>query len=219
MRQLVTPSPLPGRPPRRPQVELIEATTSVVAGAFFESFRLLALNTRRAIAGEPRRVIVVISAHPGDGRSLCSASLAQALSALMPPVVLVDADPLGAGLSDLRLYSAQAFDAITRSTTSVQFDEPVPPLQVFQPAHRLDHAALIEEVESAVSTSVAEQATVIIDSPPCTISSLGFHLASIATGVIYVARRRAQDGAIHREIRGQLNRLGTRIIGVVFNEG
>jgi len=198
---------------------LIEPATSVVAGAFFESFRLLALNTRRALGREPRRVIVMMSAHPGDGRSLCCASLAQALSALMPPVILIDADPLGAGLTDLGRYSAQAFEAMKDSASTLQFDSPIPALQVFRPAHRLDHSALIEEVESAVATSVAEDATVIIDCPPCTNSSLAFHLASLATGVIYVARRRAQDSAIHSEIRGQLNRLGTRIIGVVFNEG
>jgi Mrp family chromosome partitioning ATPase len=216
MKQLALPSPMPGQP-RRPQIELIEPATSVVAGAFVESFRLLALNIRRALSDEARRVIVLMSAHPGDGRSLCAASLAQALSLLAPPVILIDGDPLGAGLSPLQPSPALALEAAA-PRSGAQHDAQSARLRVFRPTHRLDHSALVDEVESAVAR-IADQATVIIDTPPCTISSLGFHLAASATGVLYVARRRAQDSAIHREIRGQLNLLGIPVFGVVFNEG
>ena len=44
-------------------------------------------------------------------------------------------------------------------------------------------------------------------------------LASSATGVLYVARRKRQDSRVHQDIRAQLDLLGTPILGLVFNEG
>jgi Mrp family chromosome partitioning ATPase len=78
---------------------------------------------------------------------------------------------------------------------------------------------MVDKIEAAVEAAAAEQGTVIVDTPPCTISSLAFQLAGLATGVLYLVRRRSQDSAIHRDIRSQLDLLGIPIIGVVFNEG
>src|SRR5439155_19829140 len=79
------------RPPPAPE-------TPVGGRPMVETFRLLALNISRMIATSNRRAIAVMSAWPNDGRSLVSASLARALSEIMPPVLLIDSDPAGAGV-------------------------------------------------------------------------------------------------------------------------
>src|SRR6202022_70943 len=73
--------------------------TSIVEPPIVETFRLLALNIQRLIGGLDRRSILVLSAWPNHGRSLICRSLARALSEIMPPVLLVDADPAGAGVN------------------------------------------------------------------------------------------------------------------------
>jgi Mrp family chromosome partitioning ATPase len=60
---------------------------------------------------------------------------------------------------------------------------------------------------------------VVVDSPPCLHDAEAFLLGSFVDGIIYVVRRRPQDARAQREIRAQLDRLGTRVLGVVFNEG
>src|SRR5439155_3254250 len=64
-----------------------------------ETFRLLALQVRNALQGMKPRSILVMSPRPSDGRSLVASSLAHALAPLGGPVVIIDADVIGAGLS------------------------------------------------------------------------------------------------------------------------
>jgi ribosomal protein L40E len=186
-----------------------QATETPVAGRpIVESFRLLALNINRMLGARNRRVIAVMSAWPNDGRSLVSASLARALSEIMPPVLLIDADPAGAGVDGRGSRTAwngadpRNLDQLTPLRSAIRTP-----------------AMFVEEVREAAERGVTEGKTVVIDTPACTISSIGFYVASSATGVLYVARRKAQDSRVHRDIRAQLDLLGTPILGLVFNEG
>ncbi len=190
-----------------------------------ETFRLLALNMNRMIGAEPRRSIEVASAFPGDGRSLVASSLARALAELAPPVLLVDADPAGAGLS--------AFEGGELSSRSepnghgslgkygVRSMMESSGLRILVPPKKWPRAPMVfvEEVAAAVRLAEAEGITVVIDTPPCTTSSIPFYMVGASTGVLYVARRRVQDTRTHQDIRTQFDMLGARILGVVFNEG
>jgi Mrp family chromosome partitioning ATPase len=172
-----------------------------------ETFRLLALNIQRLIGGSDRRAIVVLSAWPDDGRSLVCQSLARALSEIMPPVLLVDADPAGAGVNGHAMPGSRNGSGHIEEVLAPQRDALKTPL------------TFLHEVHDGIEKAVAAGRTVVIDTPPCTMSSIAFYLASSATGALYVARRRAQDNRVHADIRAQLDLLGTPILGVAFNEG
>lgn len=80
-------------------------------------------------------------------------------------------------------------------------------------------ADLVPVVSSILEEGDRAGLSMVVDTPACTASSLGFSLASEAAGVVYVARLRAKGGAsVHREVRAQLDFLGAIVIGIVLNE-
>lgn len=183
------------------------------SSALNEGFRLLALNIRRLLSDNVRRSIVVLSASPREGRSTTAAGLATAMSQIMPPVVLIDADPDGSGLAGLVADSPQeAGDGLIGSRAA---------LQVVQLGFREGTAGtFLRTVEDAVQDALDGGATVIVDAPACLTSSAAFYLATAATGVLYVTRPKStQDGGVHGDVGAQLELLGARVLGVVVNEG
>ena len=200
------------------------------SGPAVETFRLLALNLQRLLGSEDRRAIAVLSAWPGDGRSLVATSVARALAELMPPVLLVDADPLGSGVEELMADSLWDLNGNGHSGSRTLGNYPVNQvggnsnLRVLVPPRRWttvprSPVVFVEELNHAIDLAMAEGITVVVDTPPCTTSSIPFYIAGMATGALYVARRRIQDSRTHRDVRAQLDMLNTRILGVVFNEG
>jgi Mrp family chromosome partitioning ATPase len=180
-----------------------------------EAFRLLALDVEHLTNGSPRRSIAVISAYPRDGRSLVATLLARALAEVMPPVVLLDADLNGAGLSGVPLAEF-APEAGQRSDP--------PGIHVIAPKVVAAVAegdqprnGYLHEIRNIISEAEADGLTLIIDTPAATVSSAAFSIAAAAAGAIYVARRGART-EVHRDIRAQLDLLGARMLGVVFNE-
>ena len=181
--------------------------------ALNEGFQLLALNIRRLLSDSVRRSIVVLSAGPREGRSTTAAGLANAMSLIMAPVVLIDADPDGSGLTGLVSDSTKEIgDGLVESRLR---------LQVLSPGFREGTSGtFLDIVQDAVQDALDAGATVIIDAPACLTSSAAFYLASAATGVLYVTRRGStQDSNVHADIGAQLDLLGARVLGVVVNEG
>ena len=186
--------------------------------AFSESFRLLALNMRVALADRPTRGVVVMSAYPEDGRSTVSANLAIAL-AEESNVLLVASDT--AETSELqRLLVAKRPDAATTRPSSI------PPT-----THLTEHGgiwllngstpaitATSNALRSIVMEASQDEVFTVVDSPPALTSSKAFLLAREVGQVIYVIRNRGQDMGIHRGIREQLQRFGVDILGLVTNE-
>ena len=190
-----------------------------------EGFRLLALNVSRIIGSEPRRSVVVLSAHASDGRSFAAASLARALATIMPPVLLADGDPLGAGMQESGGISAAGIPLGNGHTRQLGLEPEAEqpgrhPLWVLEyaRAHLRKRGDFTTELLAEIDRATAGGMTVVVDTPACANSSLGFHLAAAATGVIYLARRRVEHPEVHRSIRAQLDLLGARVLGVVFNE-
>jgi len=179
--------------------------------AFNEGFRLLALNVRRLLGEIGPWTLVVLSARPGEGRSTTAASLAAALARLAPPVVLIDADPDGSGVS--------AVAAGWHDSEEVRGGKPR--LQVVNPWHASGTPeAFLDSVQEAIQDALDSGAKVIVDAPACSGSSAGFYLATSADGVLYVTRPNAsKDGGMHGEVRAQLDLLRARVLGVVVNEG
>lgn len=185
---------------------------SKASRAFNEGFRLLALNVDRALAGESRRSILVLSAKPGEGRSTTALGLATALAEVSPPVVLIDGDPDGSAVKPRNVTSPAA-----------GANGKTPALQVINPWYQMGTTELFyERVLEAMEQALANHATVVIDGPACTRSSAGFYMATSVGGVLYVSRdssARSSDGNVHHEVRAQLDMLGARVLGVVANRG
>ena len=182
-----------------------------------ETFRLLALQLDRMLPNLARQSILVLSARSGDGRSLLATSLAQSLASLRPPVVLLDADPVGGGLVPNGGVPSWPVDG---TTVASENGHGLPALS----RHRVDSGRrpqlqVIGEVHSVLEQAEEIGAITILDTPPCLVSSLAFSLVPSVGGVLYLARRRLEEAAVHEEIRGQLDLLGARLLGVVFNEG
>lgn len=187
----------------------VERTTPVSN----EGFRLLALNVERLLRDNVRRSVVVMSAGPGEGRSTTAAGLANALAQMTPPVVLIDADPDGTGLTHLVPDRAQGSSNGTGGAH--------PRLRVLNPwSGDLAPEPFFDKIQDMVQEALAAGATVIIDAPACSTSSVAFYLATSATGVLYVTRRgSSQDANVHADVGAQLELLGARVLGVVVNEG
>jgi len=165
-----------------------------------ESFRLLALNVLQLLPDRQRRSILIVSAQDRDGRSFTAGLLALALFEIAPPVLLVDGDPLGAGglhrfLTSGKLRLAEPGRAGTGTQTE-----------------------FVAQTRRVMAEAEAAGFTVVVDTPACTRSSVAFSLANAVGGVLYVARRRAQDPAVHHDVRAQLDLLDAKVLGVVFHE-
>jgi len=181
-------------------------------GPFLESFRLLALNVNHMLEQRPGRSILVMSALPGDGRTLTATLLARAMADLAPPVLLIHADPYGARAGVPSRAPAEA-NGSTNHENGHFFLHDYKPRAGLSPREFLgDVIETVEELSSGVMTTV-------IDTPPCLNSTIAFGLAAKVSGVLYVARPGSGRRVPHADIRTQLDLLGATVFGVVVNEG
>ncbi len=189
-----------------------------------EAFRLLRTNLEFAGVDKPLRKILVTSAGPNEGKSTVAANLAVIMAQGGKRVLLLDADLrkpqihklLGlhnnVGLSDL-FRGTIADNLVVQSylgqeSVSVVTSGSLPP----NPAELLGSARM----EQILTDALTRADVIVIDSPPSLVADVQV-LASKADGVLVVI----QPGhTLTDEVQAmleQLNRTGTRIVGVVFN--
>lgn len=185
-----------------------------------ETFRLLALQVRNALRDMRQRSILVMSARQGDGRSMVASNLAHALAPLGGPVLIIDADVVGAGLprngATPSWHDESAFHAGVHQGNGNAYLPLVTHYRVDTTQRpQLD---IVNEVHRVLEEAQELRTVAIVDTPSCLSSSLAFSLAGMAGAVLYVARRQVEDLSVHGEIRAQLDRLGATVLGVVFNE-
>ncbi|HEX2648175.1 MAG TPA: hypothetical protein VHO95_13190 [Candidatus Dormibacteraeota bacterium] len=187
-------------------VEMIRAASPVTDQPVIESFRLLALNVNSLLTEQNDRSVVLISARADAGRSLVAASLAAALAEVCHRVLLVKADPIGADNGFERFLDESSIGPGWLRVVDCSSHA------------KRSHAAFMWHIFDTVAEGLAQQATVVVDPPACTASTVAFQLAPRMGGVLYLARRQIEDVSIHHDIRAQLDLLGARVLGVVFNE-
>ena len=183
-----------------PTLEASRAPVRNLTEPFTEGFRLLALDIERMLEGGTNRSVVVLSAMPKEGRTTVASHLARALTEIVDPVALIDANP-----PPMR----------ARETRDRH------PYQLISPWNRAEtQAGVIDHIRKVLDKAQQASGMVVMDVPAATTSSLGFFLAPIAGGVLYLARPdRIRDLAVTSAVRAQLDLLGARILGVVVNEG
>lgn len=183
-----------------------------------ETFRLLALQVRNSIDALSRPSVMVMSARPADGRSLVASSLASAITPHVGPVLIVDADVVGAGLASNNSATPWPEDGLV-----IHPDGDGASLMPAVYRYRVDtrrqsQLQIVDQVRGVLDLAQSRGVFAIVDTPACLVSSLAFSVIDLVGGILYVARRRFEDPSVHQEIRSQLDRLGATVLGVVFNE-
>jgi capsular exopolysaccharide synthesis family protein len=188
-----------------------------------EAFRTLRTNLEFASVDRPLRTLLVVSAHPGEGKTTVATNLAITIAQGGKSVLLIDADMrrprvhhhLGltnrVGLSNLFRDSLSIKDVANHwqdGNLYVITSGGVPP----NPADLLASERMGAILESAGK----EFDMVIVDAPPFLVADASI-LASRADGVVLVIRpgKTPLDAAL--TTLDQMKRAGANILGIVLN--
>jgi capsular exopolysaccharide synthesis family protein len=194
-------------------------------GAESEAFRALRTNVRFSHVDKPRRIVLVTSTGPEEGKSTVLANLAVSLASSGRRTLVVDTDLRrpslhrlfglsdGRGLADVLAGDAEIEAALRTSH--------VPGLEVLPSGTRPPNPA--ELIESArlheLIASLRERYDyILLDSPPAGGLIDSSLLSALADGVIFVVEPRRFDQRIVRTAIRQLERAGARLYGVVLNK-
>lgn len=173
----------------------------------------------------PKRVLVVTSSVPGEGKTTFSINLAVAL-AQTKKTLLIDADmrrPATAkglglhsgvkGLSDLvsgNAEYAECTHVIPGSKLTVIPTGSIPP-NPLELLHSHRFSDLLEKLQQSFDI-------IIIDSSPVELVSDALVIASQATGIIYVTKANDTPWQLARKGLQRLRRAGGNILGIALNQ-
>lgn len=190
---------------------------------FCESIRTLRTSLVLSDLDSPRRIILVTSSVPGEGKSSIASNLAFSL-AHIEKVLLIDADlrrptmarnfdfPVGApGLANLIAGTAKLEECI-RTVGNVDMIPAgmVPP----NPQELLSSSRLTKLLEGLKT----RYQRIIIDSPPTQAVSDSMLLATISNALIYVIRAESTSIPLVQKGVGQLLQNNAPVTGVVLNQ-
>lgn len=193
---------------------------------FCESVRLLRLRAEKLMQEENRKVLLVSSAIPGEGKTTVTANLAVALAGSGKKVLLIDWDLRSPSVA--RMLRLQHEDNGLADFLSGQ----LPARAVIHSTHVANLSVISGKKASRTiyqTTTAMDRATilienvrreydyVIIDTPPCSLLADATELAELADCAILVVR---QDFASQEQILDAVQRLSdSRLatIGCVLN--
>ncbi len=190
-----------------------------------ERFRTLRSNVRFSHVDKPRRVVLVTSTGPAEGKSTILANLGVSLAQSGRRTLLLDTDlrrptlhklfgfAKGRGLADI-LAGDVALEETIRGSHVEGLD--VMPCGTVP----VNPAELIESVRlQELLASLRERYDyVLLDSPPAGGLVDASLLSSLADGVLFVVEPRRYDWRLLRATLGQLERAGARVYGAVLNK-
>jgi capsular exopolysaccharide synthesis family protein len=190
-----------------------------------EVFRTLRTNLRFSHVDMPRRVVLVTSTGPEEGKSTVVANLGVSLAQSGRRTLLIDTDfrrpalhglldlPRSRGLADALAGDADLADTI-RQTRVDGLDVLVCGTLPANPAELIESTRL----QDAIARLRSRYDYVLLDSPPAGGLIDASLLSSIADGVLFVVEPRRFDWRVLRGALRQLERAGARIYGVVINK-
>lgn len=199
-------------------------SASATAGS--EAFRTLRANVKFALVGIEKRVLVVTSANPGEGKSMVTSNLGSALASAGLRVVIVDADLrrptlhryMGTRMPTrgLSTYIAGEGDdlasmLVRRGVGEADLLPAGPP-----PPNPGDFLAA-PRLEKTLARLRESYDVVLIDSPPGTLFADAQVLAAHAGGVLLVLRSGIAERHGVKRLTSQFAQSGIKIIGCVLN--
>jgi capsular exopolysaccharide synthesis family protein len=219
---------------RRPVRDTPSGT--VLPSVEVEAFNLIRAHLKVFNADRDVRTVIVVSAEPGDGKTVISCHLAAAAASLGSRVLLIEADMRnptvaqelgikpGPGLADVLVADMAIGDAVQ----TVELDQVRGEGIAGSSLSVLTAGAVIppnpaELLEGRATRTSLEWATwfgyelVVIDTPPLSAVSDAFPLLPLVDGVIVVGR----VGHSRRDAAERLQQIlassGSRLLGVVAN--
>lgn len=193
-------------------------------GVQTEAFRTLRTMLRVAPA-QPARVLAVMSAAPGDGKSTVAVNLALAIAREGSRVLLVDADlarpvqhlaldvEAGPGVVDVLSGSCSLTDAV-RPTASRTLDI----LAAGSTAAPLSDIVAPDRLRLLLQHAAQEYDVVVVDTPPVLATSDAIMISTVVEGVLMVARVNATDRRSLTAAIQQLRLADAPLLGVVLND-
>lgn len=186
-----------------------------------EALQTLRSNVEFLLRDQPRRVIAVVSASSGEGKSTVSASLSFALASVGEPVVAIDAD-LRRPMLHQYLWA--------RLTPGLSSADHVTPADLLQPTRQpgldliaagvplpLHHPAEVLRSNLPGLVDAMQDRTVVIDCPPLDGFAETSLVTTLASSVILVVDRRRQDLLDIERAIAMLQSRGATILGIVIN--
>ncbi|MGQ9757961.1 MAG: polysaccharide biosynthesis tyrosine autokinase, partial [Actinomycetota bacterium] len=190
-----------------------------------EGFRTLRTNLDFLDLHGERRVILVTSAGPVEGKSTVIVNLGTALAEMGRKVILLEADlrkpvlnayfdaPADKGLSGVLAGSLPLEEALHETATRGLFILP----SGIKPPNPGELSAS-QSMQDVISRLRSQADYVLIDSPPVLAASDSIALAAICDGVIMVARYGKSNRNNARHAVELLRKVNARLLGLVINE-
>jgi capsular exopolysaccharide synthesis family protein len=202
-----------------------DALAVEAGGSLGEAFRTLRTNLRFSHVDVPRRVVLVTSTGPEEGKSTVVSNLGASLAQSGRRTLVIDTDlrrpslhralgaPRSRGLADILAGDASPEDAI-RGTRIGGLDVLPCGTVPANPAELIESARL-QELLAALR---GRYEYVILDSPPAGGLVDASLLSSLADGVLFVIEPGRFDWRAIRGALRQLERAGARVYGAVLNK-
>jgi capsular exopolysaccharide synthesis family protein len=210
-------APILGRLPR-------VSRTRGRSGLLDESFQVLRSNVELHGTGQRLRTLAVTSAARGEGRTLVVAGLGDALARMGHRVTIVDCDLRQPALHrwldvDGSRGLAEALLTPSLATRALQRTES-PNLRVLPSGPPPANPAVLlttERFARVLDELAGSEDSVICDMPPVTLGSDAAAVAASVEAVVVVVDSRSARRSALLAVRAQLDRSGTRILGLVLN--
>lgn len=190
-----------------------------------ENFRMLRSNVEFFSITDQAKTILVTSPTEGNGKTTVASNLAQSLAQLEQDVVLVDADLRRPAVHYyLRMTKGPGLSDVIKKKEDLR--EVVRPwkkndnLKVVTSGNKVPHVTEVvgsKMIASLLSLLEDEHELIIVDAPPLIIAD-AYNLASSVDGVIIVMEPGKTSNDQAKAIKEQLDRVGSRILGFVFNK-
>ncbi len=199
--------------------------TDIDAPSFSEAFKTVRTNVLFSSAEDGVRTLVVTSAGPGEGKSICSANIAIALAQTGLRVLLVDADMRRPrvheifevseepGLSNLLTGNAKASEVIQKSRVAglwLMSAGHIPP----NPAELLSSPRFVDFL-GALDDHFD---WVVLDTPPVLVVADSMVVANKTSGVVFVVGADQTTRNAARNAVDQLTAANAVVIGSVLNK-
>jgi capsular exopolysaccharide synthesis family protein len=188
-----------------------------------EGYRQVGTALERQGLGNDIKVLAIISADPGDGKSLLAANLAHSLARQGREVVLVSGDlrrPHVEKLLGLKqragLAEALRDDPIPAITMLLSIKECLLLLPAGMPTKHPGELLASRRLGEIIAELRQLGGIVILDTPPARLSADAITLAGVADGIVLVARSGTTRMRSLREAASGLRRDRIRQLGVVL---
>jgi len=189
-----------------------------------ESFRGIRTGILYSSADRPPQVVLVTSAGPGEGKSVCAANLAVTMAQAGSRVLLIDCDmrrprihkifgqSREKGISSVLVGDGNAREAIVKTEVENLDILPVGPIPP-NPSEILGSRKMTDLIEGLKKDYVR----IVLDSPPITAVTDSVILAQKADGTILVIRAGDTPRQVVQNGLNQLQTVNAGILGAVLN--